>query len=205
MRAFAIIPAAGRSRRMGQPKLLLPWGTATVIEHVLAAWQASRVERVIAVVHPDDDALAVRCLGAGAVVVRPHDPPPEMKDSVLWGLKRLEDFGLAADDAWLVAPADMPGLVPATIDRVIEAYEADASEPRRTARIYVPLHGARRGHPILFPWALSAEVARLGEHEGLNALVARHETRIVDAGDLPEADDFDTPPDYDRLRGELEE
>jgi CTP:molybdopterin cytidylyltransferase MocA len=36
MQTFAIIPAAGRSVRMGQPKLLLPWGQTTLLEHVLA-------------------------------------------------------------------------------------------------------------------------------------------------------------------------
>ena len=52
--SFAIIPAAGRSQRMGEPKLLLPWGQSTIIEHVLAVWCASRVEAVVMVVHPDD-------------------------------------------------------------------------------------------------------------------------------------------------------
>ena len=32
-RFFAIIPAAGYSRRMGAPKLLLPFRNATVIDH----------------------------------------------------------------------------------------------------------------------------------------------------------------------------
>jgi molybdenum cofactor cytidylyltransferase len=31
----AIILAAGASRRMGQPKMLLPWGNRTVIEQVI--------------------------------------------------------------------------------------------------------------------------------------------------------------------------
>ena len=31
-RSFAIIPAAGRSVRMGRQKLLMPWGDATLIE-----------------------------------------------------------------------------------------------------------------------------------------------------------------------------
>ena len=33
----AIILAAGRSRRMGQPKMLLPWGETTVLGHVIQA------------------------------------------------------------------------------------------------------------------------------------------------------------------------
>ena len=41
-RSFAVVPAAGRSRRMGRPKLLLPWGESTIIQQVLGAWRASQ-------------------------------------------------------------------------------------------------------------------------------------------------------------------
>ena len=60
-RFFGVIPAAGRSVRMGEPKLLLPWRDGTLIEHVLAQWLASRVACVTVVVHPDDQELAAVC------------------------------------------------------------------------------------------------------------------------------------------------
>ena len=47
-RAFAIVPAAGRSTRMGRPKLLLPWSDGSMIESQLRAWRASRVAAVAA-------------------------------------------------------------------------------------------------------------------------------------------------------------
>ncbi|REK12398.1 MAG: nucleotidyltransferase family protein [Planctomycetota bacterium] len=201
MRSFAIIPAAGRSRRMGQPKLLMPWGESTVIDRVLEAWQASAVEAVVAVVHPDDRELMGRCLAGGAVVVQPSEPPAEMKDSILWGLKRLEDYGLEDGDAWLAAPADMPALSSSLIDRVIEAY---ANDRRDKPHIWAPRHGEKRGHPVLFPWSLAAEVAQLGPDEGLNVLVDRYESRPVDVEDRAIVEDFDTPQEYDRLRSQLE-
>jgi molybdenum cofactor cytidylyltransferase len=37
-RAFAIIPAAGESRRMGEPKLLLPVNGRPLIAHTISAW-----------------------------------------------------------------------------------------------------------------------------------------------------------------------
>ena len=57
-RSFALIPAAGHSLRMGQPKLLMPVEGRPLILHMLAAWQASKVERVVVVVRPDDEQLA---------------------------------------------------------------------------------------------------------------------------------------------------
>ncbi|HMP05911.1 MAG TPA: NTP transferase domain-containing protein, partial [Lacipirellulaceae bacterium] len=60
-RSFAIVPAAGRSVRMGAPKLLLPVAGRPLIDHVLAAWSASRSTRIVVVVRGDDHALATRC------------------------------------------------------------------------------------------------------------------------------------------------
>jgi len=40
----ALILAAGQSKRMGQPKMLLPWGESTVLQTVVAAFRAAGVE-----------------------------------------------------------------------------------------------------------------------------------------------------------------
>ncbi|MCA9206964.1 MAG: NTP transferase domain-containing protein, partial [Planctomycetales bacterium] len=104
MRSFAVVPAAGESRRMGRPKLLLPWGDSTVIQTVLAAWQASRVDRVLVVVRPDDAELAEVCRRAGATVVVPGESPPEMKRSIQLALHEIHHRHAPTDaDAWLLA------------------------------------------------------------------------------------------------------
>ncbi|MEZ6078052.1 MAG: NTP transferase domain-containing protein [Pirellulaceae bacterium] len=68
---FAIVPAAGRSRRMGQSKLLLPWRGTTVIEHVIEAWLRSRVTQVVVVARRDDLELTRRVARQPVVLVRP--------------------------------------------------------------------------------------------------------------------------------------
>ena len=62
MVAYAIIPAAGESRRMGQPKLLLPWKDGMIIDATLQAWAARRVEQVVVTVRADNRQLQKRCL-----------------------------------------------------------------------------------------------------------------------------------------------
>ena len=119
-RSFAIIPAAGESRRMGQPKLLLPWRDKNVIETVIGAWQASRVGRVMVVIHPADQQLADCCRGAGAEIVIPDTPPPDMRTSLCEGLKAIQsEMSPDAADVFLVAPADVPGLSSAVIDLLL--------------------------------------------------------------------------------------
>src|SRR5262245_3743720 len=136
MNTFAIIPAAGRSRRMGQPKLLMPWQGATVLEHVIATWRASRASHVIVVAHPEDAALADLARRAGAIVVQPKTPPPQMKDSVAYGLDYIaRNLQPTPRDAWLLAPADMPQLAVETIDLLIDAF-ADGLKMGSPAQIF---------------------------------------------------------------------
>jgi len=197
VRSFAIVPAAGRSRRMGQPKLLLQHRGRALIEPVLTAWLASRVERVVVVVHPADEELAAVCAGYDVDVVRPAEPPPEMKDSVLCGLRHVAERYVPRDgDVWLLAPADMPSLSPSAIDRVLAAHEAESPA------IVVPAHQGRRGHPVLFPWPLAAEVEGLAADEGINALLARHAVREVDCAAEDLLADIDTPAEFDEWRRE---
>ncbi len=203
MQTFAIIPAAGRSQRMGRPKLLLPWGSTTVIERVIAACAASPVNRVLMVVHPEDQQLADVGRRAGADVVVPEMPPPDMKASVREALEFAERYEPQSDDAWLVAPADMPGLSTAAIDAVIAAHEhevAAGGSAGGEVRVWVAAHEGRRGHPALFPWSLAGEVGRLGDDEGLDALLRRHAVVMVEAGTGAIAVDLDTPEDYQRQR-----
>lgn len=180
---------------MGRPKLLLPLGEGTLLEHLVSAWTASRVERTIVVIHPNDIRLAELARNRGADVVVPDSPPNEMKFSVRLGLEWIEaNCHPAQTDAWLLAPADMPGLNSSAIDAVLSAYTPD------DLRIIVPKHKGRRGHPVLFPWKLAAEVGRLGPNEGVSALLNRHEFFELDYPDPCVLGDVDTPEDYQRLR-----
>jgi molybdenum cofactor cytidylyltransferase len=191
MSTFAIIPAAGRSRRMGRPKLLLPWGDGTLMDHVLTIWRASRVGRVVVVLHRDDGELIDLCRRRQVEMVVPDVPPPEMKDSVAAAITFIRDAHRPTDaDAWLMAPADMPGLSIAVIHRLVAAH--DPNRPR----ILVPTHAGRRGHPVLFPWPAAHEVLQLAPHEGVNQLLHRHavEELLCSADALP--GDVDTPLDY---------
>lgn len=183
---------------MGRPKLLLPWRGQTVIEHVLQAWMRSRVQHVVVTVHPDDEALAELCRRCGARVVVPAQPPPDMKTSVWLALQEARRaLAPQPHDAWLLAPADMPSLQTATVDRLLAAYRPG------DLRIVAPVWAGRRGHPIVLPLALADEVAALKADEGINALLGRVPVVEVDCPEMSIHEDLDTPDDYRRLRGEL--
>lgn len=197
---FAIVPAAGESRRMGRPKLMLPWRGRSLIEHVLAAWKASRVRATCVVVRQEDSELTRVAEAAGAIVVHPPIPPPDMRASVSFGLEAIRRiYNPSVDAAWLVAPADLPELSSLVIDRLISEHAAETNEA------LVPVVSGRRGHPVLLPWHWSPGINSLKADQGLNALLEAGPTKQIDCSDLLNINqlaDIDTPDDYHRLRSD---
>lgn len=192
--SFAVIPAAGKSRRMGRPKLLLPWGKTTVIETVLSTWNSSTVDHVVVVVDEHNEPLANTVSRCQCTLVR-ADAPPDMKASVQCALQEITRRWSPQDrDVWLLAPADFPTLSPTWIDALLAKH--DPSEPKPL----VPTYQGRRGHPVLFPWSLAAVANTLPSDEGINLLLRDyppHEVPMSDDGLLA---DMNTPEEYERLR-----
>jgi molybdenum cofactor cytidylyltransferase len=209
-RYFALIPAAGYSTRMGQPKLLLPLCGKPLIAHTIDAWLGSNVDRVVVVIRPGDDdlAAAVREAAESQVsrsknrveLIVPNSPPPDMKASLQAALAHLQkNAEPSLDDAFLVAPADMPRLSPAIISRLIGQHNGSSKHG-----ILAPTIRQQRGHPVLFPWPFAAHVFQLSECEGLNAIVEREPVELITCDDLAAADespfaDIDTPEQYDQI------
>jgi len=194
-RLFAVIPAAGVSRRMGQPKLLLPWQGSTVIEHLLASLVHPRVVARCVVVRPGDAALAQLVERAGGRVIQPPFDPPEMKDSVLAALASIEqEWHPGPGEGWVLTPADQPLLPQGVLDPLVTAWDEG------TAEVLIPRHAGRKGHPVLFRWSLLPEIRQLGPTEGLNAMVRKSDRRVrfVDLDDPGILIDLDTPEDYRR-------
>jgi molybdenum cofactor cytidylyltransferase len=196
-RSFAIVPAAGRSERMGRPKLLLPVAGKPVIEHVLTAWSASMVTRTVVVVRADDAELLIRCRAFPVDIVTPAHSPPEMKASVQLALAHVADrYAPAENDAWLLAPADLPRLATELIDELLAAY--DPTEAKAVA----PIFEGRRGHPIVMPWRTTGDMHALAADEGLNALVARTPRREIPCDNATQWRDLNDPAEYGRLLNE---
>ena len=184
-----ILLAAGRATRFGSDKLLcvLPGSDvagecigATSARHLLAA-----VSHVIAVVRPDDPALASALGAVGARVVRCANADDGMGASLAHGVHATSNAA-----GWIVALADMPWIRPATIARVFAALADGAS-------VAAPFHDGERGHPVGFGKSFYEALAALTGDEGAKALVAANRDRVVriDVDDPGILRDVDTPED----------
>ncbi len=194
----AIVPAAGKSQRMGRPKLLMPLGDRLVIEHVLGALAQSAVDRVVVALPPGAAGLLAVVQRFGVEVAQLDEPTADMRATVVRAIDHAEArWGRSRLRALLLVLADHPTIQPEVVASLVKRFR-DSRRP-----ICIPTYNGRRGHPVLFDWRLAAEIGGLPAGAGLNALVAR---RADDVEECPQRDpsvldDMDTPADYDRLRG----
>lgn len=195
---IALVPAAGHSTRMGRPKLTLPLGDRTVIEHVITALRAGGIGTVAVIVGHHGVELDRLADAAGARVLIVTEPTPDMRSTVEQGLQWIENrFGPKPNDPWLLIPADHPVLDPELVRQVMAAGTIEQS-------IVVPTFNGKRGHPTRFAWKHAAAIRALPPDRGINELLRTHAAEVRE---LPVADDrvlidLDTPADYDRLRAD---
>lgn len=191
----AIILAAGRATRMGEPKVLLPLGNRTLLAHVIAAARSSKCDAVLVVAGSRAGDVRREAEARGARVVDNPRYAEGMATSMAAGIAALPPDCEAA----VVLLGDQPRIGAAAIDRLIDAYRA-TGKPMVLSR-----YGGVAGPPALIARALFSEVAALSGDAGARAVAARHPDRVAEvtlAAD--EAWDVDTPEDLARLRQTLE-
>ena len=191
----AVVLAAGYSRRMGAFKPLLPFGSTTVIERLIATVREAGVENIRVVVGWQADRLIPVLERSRVQWVMNERYGEGMYSSVQAGVQNLP----TGVSAFFLLPGDMPLVQGATLIRLIADWDA------KPGGIRYPCHEGMHGHPPLIAGAYVPEILREIPSSGLRELLARH---AEDARDIEVADpgilvDLDTPDDYQEyLRGD---
>jgi len=193
VRIVGILLAAGRGVRFGGDKLLEPLPhragdceAGTSIGVAACRHLGAAVSAVVAVVRPDDTALATMLRDAGARVVECAEADEGMGASLACGVQLAGDA-----DAWLIALADMPWIRPSTIKRLATALAAGTD-------IVAPTYNGERGHPVGFARRHYAALAASTGDEGARALLLANPATV----DLVTTDDPGVVRDVD-TRDEL--
>jgi molybdenum cofactor cytidylyltransferase len=186
-----IVLAAGESRRMGQPKQLLPFGEHTILERVVDTLLTAGVGEVIVVLgHLADRVRAVLSDRPVRAVVNALYRQG-MLSSVKCGVRAVG----AEYEAVLIALGDQPHIEGAVVSEVMRAYrDGDAG-------IVIPRYGDKKGHPIIINLPKYRQaIANLPEEAGLNTLMQAHadDVRLLDVATDDIIRDIDVPDDYTR-------
>ncbi len=185
-----MILAAGESRRMGQPKLLLPFGEKTIIETIVEKVVSSRVDNTLVVLGSEREEVEQKIKNFPVQVAFNADYPNGMLSSVLCGLRTLPEDTQAV----VVVLGDQPSVSKEVIDKIVDAYQKTGKG------IVLPVFKKERGHPVIIDMKYKDEIERLSPDIGLRGTVYSHPEDILEVEvDTPNIlKDIDDEADYKR-------
>ncbi len=193
-RVTAVILAAGKSTRMGQNKLLLPWGAGTVLGQVVQAARQSDVADVLVVTGHQAEAVAAIAQAAGASTLHNSAVAQggEMITSLQAALRQLPDDAAAV----LVMLGDQPAVDHHTLNFLLHAYYQGQGD------LFAPVYQGQRGNPVLIGRRYFAELLALPADAAPRDVVGRHQDalRLVEVNAPGVVQDLDVPEDYGRFK-----
>jgi len=181
----AILLAAGRSRRMGQPKQIMSINGKPFISHCLDHIFAIGIRDVVVVLGAHRKEVFQAIAGRPTKVIFNWARQSEMADSVRLGLSAVDEGASGV----LICLSDHPLVVGETYQRLVDIHRLHPD------KILIPTFRKRRGHPVLFPKAL---IDQVGSGLHMRQIIDRNtgEVKDLDADDMGILWDIDTPEDY---------
>jgi molybdenum cofactor cytidylyltransferase len=190
MSAFVtgLVLAAGGSRRLGRPKQLLPYGEATLLDHVLDTARSCFFDQLLCVIGgAAGDVRQAVDFGRVDVVENP-DFGEGCSSSIAAALHAVD----SRCDVLVLMLGDQPGVTAATVGKLLAG--------RGDAPIAACAYSDGRGHPLAFSRSLFPELESLHGDKAVWKLLDRHEAIAADVpvdGAIPR--DVDTWDDYAQI------
>jgi CTP:molybdopterin cytidylyltransferase MocA len=194
MSVLVAILAAGESKRMGRPKLCLPWGQTTILGHILSQWREAGAENIL-VVHGPGETAVTRELD------RLKIPAHERAETVAMERGMMGSIVTAAiqaqkETSWshlVIVLGDQPHLRTETLREILRAC---VTSPGKLVRL---LFQGKPGHPLALPAGVLAELSATPTETLREFLRLKNmpgcDLTCDDSGVLL---DLDTPDDYGR-------
>ncbi len=185
-----VILGAGRSSRMGRPKLLLPWGGTSVLGHLGKEWSDLGARQLAIVTAAADAGLEDQLERLNFPREnRIRNPAPErgmfssIQCAARWpGWK-------AALTHWVIVLGDQPHLRLATLQAMVRIAGT------QTGRVVQPACSGRPRHPVLLPKTLFQELATTAAVD-LKGFLSEHGATLCECDDPGLDLDIDRPEDY---------
>jgi molybdenum cofactor cytidylyltransferase len=184
-----VILAAGRARRMGKPKLVLPWHGSTIIAHEIETWRHLADDvRVVCGPRPDpiqDELDRLEFLEAARI----ENPSPDdgMFSSIRWAAQAQWPNDLSH---FAIVLGDQPHLNRCTFEKLLHFAEEEFES------ICQPRHGVKRGHPVILPRQFFFKLADTWA-EKLSDYLADERVELCDVDDPGIEFDINIPADYE--------
>jgi molybdenum cofactor cytidylyltransferase len=177
--------AAGGSKRLGQAKQLLPYGGATLLDHVLSTARQARFDQLLCVVGGSEQDVRATVDFEGVEVVENHAFGAGCSSSIAAALSAVDP----RSDVLVLMLGDQPGVTHETVAALLDG--------RAQAPLAACAYDDGPGHPLALARSMFGELAALHGDKGVWRLLDRHAEEVVEvpiAGPIPR--DVDTWEDY---------
>src|SRR5579871_1627002 len=186
-----LVLAAGGSSRLGRPKQLLPYGSGTLLDHVLQTARRCAFEQLLCVVGGGAEEVRSGVDFSGVEVVKNPQFGEGCSSSIAAALGVVDPHS----DALVLMLGDQPGVDGSTI--------AALADGLGDAEVAACAYTDGRGHPLAFARRVFPELGALHGDKGGWKLLDRHGDEVVDVPvDRPIPRDVDTWEDYEAVLDE---
>jgi len=192
----AIILAAGESKRMGQPKMLLSWGAETVLSRVINIYLEAGLDDILVITGGAREQVESVASDLGArTIFNPRFAQGEMLSSIQCGMGALSN----QTQTVLIGLGDQPQVQVRSVKLVCDVYHHTKSN------IVIPSYQMRRGHPWLVAHPLWGELLKIKTPQSPRNFLEAHREDIqyADVNDPGVLADLDTPEDYQRWHPQI--
>lgn len=183
-----LVLAAGGSKRLGKPKQLLTYGSATLLDHVLGTARACRFDQLICVIGGSAPEITATVELDGVQVVENDHFGEGCSSSIAAALTAVDP----RCQVLVLMLGDQPGVSAATVAKLLAG--------RGDSALAACAYDDGRGHPLAFARSTFDQLAGLHGDKGVWKLLDRHGEEVVDVpvgGAIPR--DVDTWEDYEAV------
>jgi molybdenum cofactor cytidylyltransferase len=187
-----VILGAGRSARMGRPKLLLPWGKTSVLGHLLDQWRGVGADQIM-VVHASQDRVILQELDRLAVPPANRVTNPNVERGMFSSIvcaAQSSDWKVSLTH-WAIVLGDQPHLRRDTLLSL-----ASFARERRQ-QVCQPQRNGRHCHPVALPRDIFKQLGQSSATTLKEFLRTQH-VASFECNDPGLDLDIDRPDDYER-------
>ena len=199
LRLGVIILGAGASRRMGRPKLLLPWNGTSILGTLLNQWQMPGAEQIAVVTAANDQPINTELDRLGFVTEqRIVNPNPNMGMFASVQCAARWNGWNPRLTHWAIVLRDQPHLKLQTLWTLIEF------AARHPGKVCQPVYGGHRRHPVILPENIFRQLKE-ATSEVLKQFLETHRpsSAYCEIDDAALALDIDRPADYEQALKEF--
>ncbi len=190
--SVAVILAAGRSKRMGQPKQLLLFEGKLLLQHTIDEARASKLSEIVLVLGHEAELILSRIEVNGIRIVYNAEWDSGMASSLLTGIGAISNLGISFDNL-IILLCDQPFLNTKLIDELILT-QSNTAKP-----IVACAYEGRAGVPVAFHSSYLCHLMDLKGDEGARKIINEHQHDLALVPFVKGGIDVDTPQDYSSL------